>query len=84
MRASRATLFKDWAADPLTAADRSAGGHVAPAPAPWVVGPWSERLALGGSETSPAEPGYLAGAVVAATQAVDKTLRKLGAGGPPA
>lgn len=78
----RATLFKDWAADPLTAtpADRGAGGHIAPDPAPWVAGPWGERLALGGSETSPSEPGYLAGAVVAATRAVAETLEKLGAG----
>lgn len=80
-RTPRATLFKDWAADPrtATAADRSAGGHLAPDPAPWVTGPWMERLALAGSETSPSEPGYLAGAVVAATRAVDETLQKLGA-----
>jgi monoamine oxidase len=78
----RATLFKDWAADPLTAtaADRSAGGHIAPDPAPWVAGLWRERLTLAGSETSPSEPGYLAGAVVAATQAVSETRQKLRAG----
>jgi len=78
-RHARATLFKDWAADPLTAtaADRVATGHAAPDPAPWVSGPWQARLALGGSETSPSEPGYLAGAVVAATRAVDETLQKL-------
>lgn len=82
-RSPRATLFKDWAADPrtATAADRSAGGHLAPNPAPWVAGPWKERLALAGSETSPREPGYLAGAVVAATRAVDETLRWLAADG---
>jgi monoamine oxidase len=84
----RATLFKDWAADPLTAtaADRAAVGHPTPDPAPWVAGPWQARLALGGSETSPSEPGYLAGAVVAATRAVAETLQKLrtlGAGGHP-
>jgi monoamine oxidase len=79
----RATLFKDWAVDPLTAtaADRAAGDHPAADLTPWVVGPWRERLALGGSETSPREPGYLAGAVVAATRAVVETLRTLGAGG---
>lgn len=84
----RATLFKDWAADSLTAtaADRSVGGHPTPNPAPWVTGPWRERLTLGGSEASPSEPGYLAGAVVAATRAAAETLQKLalqpsGAGG---
>ncbi|MEP7384449.1 MAG: FAD-dependent oxidoreductase, partial [Gemmatimonadota bacterium] len=54
----RATLLKDWAADPLTAtaADRVAGGHPIADPAPWVTGPWHERLTLGGSETSLREP----------------------------
>lgn len=77
-RSPRATLFKDWAADPrtATAADRSAGGHLAPDPAPWVAGPWKERLALAGSETSSSEPGYLAGAMVAATRAVAETLQR--------
>ncbi len=82
-RHPRATLFKDWAADPLTAtaADRVATRHPAPDPAPWVSGPWQARLALAGSETGPSEPGYLAGAVVAAARAVDETLRKVRAGG---
>jgi monoamine oxidase len=79
-RLPRATLFKDWAADPLTAtaADRVAGGHPAPDDAPWVSGPWQARLALAGSETSPSEPGYLAGAVTAAARAVTETLETLG------
>lgn len=74
------TLFKDWAADPLTAttADRASGGHVVPSQAPWVSGPWQERLVLAGSETSPTEAGYLAGAVIAAKRAVDEVLAKLG------
>ncbi len=78
-RRPRATLLKDWASDPLTAtvADRVPTGHVAPDDAPWVTGPWQARLALAGSETSPSEPGYLAGAVVAAARAVDETLRKV-------
>jgi monoamine oxidase len=82
-RRPRATLFKDWAADPLTAtpADRVAGGHPVPDPAPWVTGRWQDHLTLGGSEASPSEPGYLAGAVVAATQAAEATLRKVRAGG---
>lgn len=78
-RKPRATIFKDWAADPLTATtvDRVAGGHAVPSQAPWVSGPWQERLALAGSETSPSEPGYLAGAVIAAKRAVDEVLAKL-------
>ena len=79
----RATLFKDWAADPFTAtaADRVATGHPSAELAPWVSGPWQARLALAGSETSASEPGYLAGAVVAAARAADETLKKLLAAG---
>ncbi len=79
----RATLFKDWAADPLTAtlADRAMGGHPSPGDALWVTGPWREKLALAGSETSPSEPGYLAGAVGAARRAVAETRAKLEASG---
>lgn len=77
----RATLFKDWSADPLTATadDRDAGGHLIPGDSSWVTGPWKERLTLAGSETSPSEPGYLAGAVVAAHLAVAELLAKLNA-----
>ena len=82
-RHPRATLLKDWAADPLTAtaADRVATGHPVPDAAPWVTGRWHARLALAGSETSPSEPGYLAGAVIAGARAADETLRKVLAGG---
>lgn len=75
----RATLLKDWAADPCTATvdDRVATGHPVPGPAPWVTGPWAERLILAGSETSPVEPGYLAGAVVAARTAATAVLDRL-------
>jgi monoamine oxidase len=75
----RATLLKDWAADPLTAtaADKVAAGHPVPSDVPWISGPWRERLALAGSETSPSEPGYLAGAVVASERAVRETLATL-------
>lgn len=89
-RSPRATLLKDWAADPLTAAagDRGAGGHLEPDDAPWVTGAWQDRLALAGSETSPIEPGYLAGAVEAAERAATQTLPKLHGGtsqvSPPA
>jgi monoamine oxidase len=82
----RATLFKDWAADPLTATpdDRLAGGHPMPSSAPWVTGPWQQYLALGGSESSPAEPGYMAGAVSAAQRAVGHLIQRLTAHGSAA
>ncbi len=75
----RATLLKDWAADPLTATadDRSAGGHPQPSTEPWVTGVWQERLSLGGSEASATEPGYMAGAVNAARRAVEAVVQRL-------
>lgn len=75
----RATLFKDWAADPLTATadDRSAGGHPIPSATPWVTGAWQQQLSLGGSETAATEPGYMAGAVSAAQRAVAEVIERL-------
>ncbi|MDB6453700.1 FAD-dependent oxidoreductase [Falsirhodobacter sp. 20TX0035] len=70
-----ATLYKDWAADPLTATpDDQVGGMLTPDPQGWVGGPWQHRLLMAGSETSPVEPGYLAGAVEAAQRAVAEVL----------
>ncbi|MDE1993809.1 MAG: FAD-dependent oxidoreductase [Rhizobiaceae bacterium] len=68
----RATMLKDWAADPLTATavDQTGGDHPMPGSPRWVAGAWENRLLLAGSETSSSEPGYLAGAIVAAKQAV--------------
>lgn len=75
----RATILKDWAADPLTATaeDRSAGGHPMPSLAAWVTGAWREHLLLGGSETSATEAGYMAGAVSAAERAVTEVMQRL-------
>lgn len=75
----RATILKDWAADPFTATaiDQIGADHPIPGTPRWVTGPWEERLVMAGSETSPSEPGYLAGAVVAAKQAVAEILTKL-------
>lgn len=75
----RATIFKDWAADPLTATadDRNAGGHPNPSAAPWVTGEWHRHLSLSGSETSGAEPGYMAGAISAAQRAVAEVMERL-------
>ena len=74
-----ATLFKDWAADPLTAtaADQIAGDHPIPDRRPWVGGEWRKHVLLAGSETSSSEPGYLAGAVQAAERAVGELFRRV-------
>ncbi|MBB2715442.1 MULTISPECIES: FAD-dependent oxidoreductase [Rhizobium] len=63
-----ATLYKDWAADALTATedDLIAAGHPLPDARPWVSGDWSPVLMLAGSETSVTNPGYLEGAAEAA------------------
>jgi monoamine oxidase len=75
---ARATLYKDWAADPWTAvpADLVSTGHAAFTP-DWVQGVWSDRLILAGSETSQSEVGYLAGAVEASANAVAALLARL-------
>jgi monoamine oxidase len=75
----RATLLKDWAADPFTATndDRTGGDHPTPGSPHWVTGAWEGRLVMAGSETSPSEPGYLAGAVAAAKQAFADILLRL-------
>ena len=72
-----ATLLKDWAQDPLTAtdADRLPAGHPAAFAGGWVNGDWEGFLHMAGSEASPSEPGFLAGAVEAAMRAVQETLR---------
>jgi monoamine oxidase len=74
----RATLLKDWAADAYTAtpADASASGHPSPNRVEWVTTPWSQRLLLAGSETSPTDPGYLAGAVEASKRAAQTVICK--------
>ncbi|MFN8980583.1 MAG: flavin monoamine oxidase family protein [Gemmatimonadaceae bacterium] len=75
-RRPQATLLKDWAADPFTAtpADRVPGGHPAGGDRRWVTGLWERHLTLGGSEVSPLEPGYLAGAVLAAERAASAAI----------
>ncbi|MEI7599136.1 MAG: FAD-dependent oxidoreductase [Aestuariivirga sp.] len=75
----RATLFKDWAADALTAtsADMVAESHPVPDGRPWISGAWTERVSLAGSETSSTDPGYLAGALDAAERAVRETCVRI-------
>jgi monoamine oxidase len=78
----QASLYKDWAADPLTATeqDQKAGEHpMAGALAP-VPAPWKGRLLLAGSESARTEPGYLAGALEAAQDAVADILKQRSAG----
>ncbi|WFU04717.1 FAD-dependent oxidoreductase (plasmid) [Rhizobium sp. CB3171] len=75
----RATLYKDWAADPLTAtsADWFSAGHPHAPDEGWITGPWKDRLVLAGSEASSVEAGYLAGAVEASTRAATDLINKL-------
>jgi monoamine oxidase len=71
-----ATLYKDWAADPLTATseDLQSLGHPGGFTSATVGGDWSGRLFLAGSEASARHPGYLAGAVDAAERAVSELI----------
>jgi monoamine oxidase len=66
----RAELFKDWAVDSCTAtaADGDSAGQHPEAPAKAAsTGPWAGRLVSIGSEWSPQFPGYVAGAIEAAS-----------------
>ena len=72
-----ADALKDWAMDPLTAtdADQDNGEHHGEAPPRYDDGgPWLGCLTGIGSEWSQQFPGYLAGAVDAATQGVRDCL----------
>jgi monoamine oxidase len=72
----RATLVKDWARDPWTATktDALASAHPVALGGEWVTGDWKGRLVMAGSEASPTEPGYLAGAIEASRVAVRSIL----------
>lgn len=66
----KADFIKDWAQDPYTAtaADQEPGNHAVQAPAVTPdTGPWRTRLIGISSEWSPRFPGYLAGAIEAAS-----------------
>ena len=74
----KAEFFKDWAFDPYTAisADLQGAGQHAQAPQATVSsGPWSGRLTGIASEWSPQFPGYVAGAVEAASLGVEGLAR---------
>lgn len=73
----RAELFKDWAVDPCTAtaADGSSAGQHPQAPVRGAcTGPWGGRLTGIGSEWSPQFPGYVAGAIEAASLGLETWL----------
>lgn len=75
----RATLYKDWACDPLTATqeDWLSVSHPQSGDDDWVSGRWHGKLTLAGSETSPREAGYLAGAIAASQRGVEVVRRVL-------
>ncbi len=76
----RMDLIQDWALEPYTATPAdldSAGQHVEAPPSMAASGPWCGRLTGIASEWSPQFPGYVAGAVEAASLA----LKRLTEGG---
>jgi monoamine oxidase len=75
----RATLYKDWAADRLTATsdDLGASTHPSSVEQGWIEGEWQTRLTLIGAETSRIAPGYLAGAHEAAERGTAAVLARL-------
>lgn len=76
-----ATLYKDWAADNLTATplDLASPGHPAGSDRDWIDAGWSRWVTLAGSETSPAFPGYLAGAIEAGEKVAAKLVDQFSA-----
>ena len=81
----RAEFLKDWAQDPhtATAADLDAADTHAPSPAATAAsGPWQGRMTGIASEWSPQFPGYVAGAIEAATLGV-QALASLAAATAP-
>ncbi|SFL16474.1 Flavin containing amine oxidoreductase [Falsiroseomonas stagni DSM 19981] len=74
-----ATLLMDWTAEVCTATadDRRGGAHPVPQRGPSVDGARWDRLSLAGSETSTTDPGYLAGAMDAASRATAEVLQRI-------
>lgn len=71
-------FIKDWSQDLYTAtsADMNNPGHHTQAPvATLQAGPWRDRVTGIASEWSPQFPGYLAGAIEAATFGIEKLLK---------
>lgn len=75
-----AELLQDWSRDECTAtaADAvAAAGHPSAPPAAPREGPWQGRITGVASEWSPVFPGYVAGAIDAATRGTDALLAAL-------
>ncbi|MEX3937798.1 flavin monoamine oxidase family protein [Paraburkholderia phymatum] len=80
----KAELIKDWAADPLTATTVDLDGTAGHGTAPRAIvasGPWHGRLAGIASEWSARFPGYVAGAIDAATLGVQEAIHAAAADG---
>ncbi|YCH50885.1 FAD-dependent oxidoreductase [Enterobacter sp. SA197] len=77
-------FLKDWSADPFTATPHDltlqAGHHVPPAFA--VEKAWAHVLTGIASEWSPTFPGYLAGAIEAAREGVNRVMAKMRSDNP--
>lgn len=76
-----ATLYHDWADDPLTATaqDQTPSGHPPGGNRDWEGQGWRDRLILAGSETDRDNPGYLAGAIAAGQRAAARIRERRGA-----
>ena len=69
--------IQDWSADPFTATARcgmQGAGHGQAPEMSLANGRWAGRIFGAGSEWSPSNPGYLAGAIEASTRAVEAYL----------
>ncbi|HCF3941556.1 FAD-dependent oxidoreductase [Pseudomonas aeruginosa] len=79
-RLPAAEFFKDWALDPFVATDADLVGAAAHAAAPMATieaGPWSGWFTGIASEWSPQFPGYVAGAVEAASRGIQNITTSL-------
>lgn len=74
------TVLKDWAQDPFTATslDFDEAGHHSSAPEMMTTdSPWQGKLIGVGSEWSTQFPGYIAGAIEAATDGVSEYIHQM-------
>lgn len=75
----KAEFIKDWAQEPYTATEADwdgSGQHPVPPSAGADSGPWRGRLTAIGSEWSPQFPGYIAGAIEAASIGVASLIKR--------
>ena len=75
-----ADFFKDWSQDTFTAKSidvQSGGQHPHPPASKAATGAWQDSLIGIGSEWSRQFPGYVAGAVEAASLGVQDLLRQI-------